>query len=95
VVGAFGIAFRASNTLPYSFVLMHSPQVSKNMHLFYGSLCNKVYKKGSPTRISFQKLSLFKIHIQKYNKNLFKLHWFYCKFNKKIIDFILSLTKIS
>jgi hypothetical protein len=25
VVGAFGIAFHASNTLPYSFVLMYSP----------------------------------------------------------------------
>ncbi len=40
VVGAFGIALRASNTLPYSFVLMYSPQVSRNMLLLCGSLCN-------------------------------------------------------
>ncbi len=40
VVGAFGIAPCASNTLPYSFLLMYSPQLCKNTHFFHGSLCN-------------------------------------------------------
>jgi hypothetical protein len=40
MVGAFGIAPRASNTSPYSLVLMYSPQLCKNTHFFHGSLCN-------------------------------------------------------
>jgi hypothetical protein len=46
VVGAFGIAPHASNTLPNSFVLMYSPHVYRNTHLLRGSLCNITFHHG-------------------------------------------------